>query len=273
MRGKLGERLLGGDGFRIIPAHAGQTLQSDSHNVCCADHPRTCGANTLSVWLAFVAYGSSPHMRGKLRVYRSTFAMPRIIPAHTGQTRTATTRRGQPSDHPRTCGANTAAGKAKLYNAGSSPHMRGKRGGARLRGLAGRIIPAHAGQTPTASFFRGSLADHPRTCGANVLRGDLHHKDFGSSPHMRGKHSTVSFHAMRVRIIPAHAGQTTCMFPPSLATSDHPRTCGANAGSICHWPIARGSSPHMRGKRRVLLWLPGYGRIIPAHAGQTCPLV
>ena len=72
-----------------------------------------------------------------------------------------------------------------------------------------------------------------------------------------------------MRIIPAHAGQTTRTTSCPARYPDHPRACGANLGKIGSLFGSFGSSPRMRGKL-------GFGfdsfrqrRIIPAHAGQT----
>ncbi len=54
---------------RIIPAHAGQTSPSANGATGTTDHPRTCGANVHLHEDADVRHGSSPHMRGKHRLY------------------------------------------------------------------------------------------------------------------------------------------------------------------------------------------------------------
>ncbi len=213
---------------RIIPAHAGQTSPSASSWISSTDHPRTCGANTPSMRPACPSCGSSPHMRGKqLSLWCCSFAL-RIIPAHAGQTIYPKEVGYYDRDHPRTCGAN---GDPLLWSntePGSSPHMRGKLPVEQYPEYYERIIPAHAGQTSSASVRRAMVSDHPRTCGANTVELRLVEPRRGSSPHMRGKRCATASPMGAVRIIPAHAGQTTCMFPPSLVTSDHPRTCGAN---------------------------------------------
>ena len=86
---------------------------------------------------------------------------------------------------------------------------------------------------------------------------------------MRGKRLTCPPVRRSVRIIPAHAGQTTCGTAPAHHRTDHPRACGANSGMVMGAPIWHGSSPRMRGKpvRCQPCVLPF--RIIPAHAGQT----
>ena len=134
--------------------------------------------------------------------------------------------------------------------AGSSPRMRGKLTLRRRHDHCERIIPAHAGQTDLDKFYGDVNADHPRACGANDRTPLETLTIFGSSPRMRGKPGSDSARRGRIRIIPAHAGQTTIFLFNSARWSDHPRACGANP---CRPPIRwmnTGSSPRMRGKRR-----------------------
>ena len=91
----------------------------------------------------------------------------------------------------------------------------------------------------------------------------------GSSPRMRG--SPVARVAARheAGIIPAHAGLTSTCLRPMRRRQDHPRACGAHAAPSPASTRETGSSPRMRGSRRVY----GVGAIlegiIPAHAGLT----
>ena len=65
MRGKLKLGEFDYKVERIIPAHAGQTNGVNTARWFAADHPRTCGANTVRQADKALANGSSPHMRGK----------------------------------------------------------------------------------------------------------------------------------------------------------------------------------------------------------------
>ena len=86
---------------------------------------------------------------------------------------------------------------------------------------------------------------------------------------MRGKPRERRKKHHRRRIIPAHAGQTTCITTISGPTPDHPRACGANELKSTDGRIDLGSSPRMRGKLAQLPCGRFDLRIIPAHAGQT----
>ena len=132
-----------------------------------------------------------------------------------------------------------------------------------------RIIPAHAGQTPCSPRAARRWTDHPRACGANVFLAVDMPAEAGSSPRMRGKHRVHRVRGRGIRIIPAHAGQTTVIGTKAHPFADHPRACGANLASRRFHHGLSGSSPRMRGKPARGLSRKGRPRIIPAHAGQT----
>ena len=251
MRGKLRQQLHVPELFRIIPAHAGQTVSIV---------PRSFASRFA---------GSSPRMRGKLLHAGLQLAQHRIIPAHAGQTDLPILPPLPNADHPRACGANVGRVHVHELQCGSSPRMRGKPTACRRSAARMRIIPAHAGQTVSNSSRTSARSDHPRACGANVGRVHVHELQCGSSPRMRGKPTACRRSAARMRIIPAHAGQTVSNSSRTSARSDHPRACGANPALSVMTAAPAGSSPRMRGKL-------GFGfdsfrqrRIIPAHAGQT----
>ena len=269
MRGKLEEGSTDIHAARIIPAHAGQTVVLSRAVSGSSDHPRACGANSGLTYPIPSVAGSSPRMRGKPPQIKAEFSMIRIIPAHAGQTPLPDPARQVRTDHPRACGANSVRLSKRRHATGSSPRMRGKRTMEFWTPFAGRIIPAHAGQTSVFSLSFLLVPDHPRACGANK---DLTKKTLmlrGSSPRMRGKRSGRITKTRSRRIIPAHAGQTKMWAEIEPAKPDHPRACGANeAVGVGLWRV-RGSSPRMRGKHMGHRASQQQLRIIPAHAGQT----
>ncbi len=141
-------------------------------------------------------------MRGKLEVEPCLDVQARIIPAHAGQTCCNGRPRDSDPDHPRTCGANDNWRISGLSPFGSSPHMRGKPA----------AFPRDAAPSECRRRARQKRSAPP-----------------GSSPHMRGKRDDInSVHEM-LRIIPAHAGQTSLVLHIGSLSTDHPRTCGANS--------------------------------------------
>ena len=133
--------------LRIIPARAGPTHLSLSVMVSAADHPRSCGANTLTLLRAIYPSGSSPLVRGQHQHDLLPTPFLRIIPARAGPTT------GQPlpdialADHPRSCGANFGDAFGVVAESGSSPLVRGQLDAHTYLSVCIRIIPARAGPT------------------------------------------------------------------------------------------------------------------------------
>ena len=86
MRGKRTGKVGGMGYLRIIPAHAGQTRSQSGLTYPATDHPRACGANNCCAVPEYPPCGSSPRMRGKRTAVAIARKIPRIIPAHAGQT-------------------------------------------------------------------------------------------------------------------------------------------------------------------------------------------
>ena len=149
VRGRLGQA----DEIRrangLIPAGAGQTHSTMQRSPSGPAHPRRCGADRFRLGLGLRSWGSSPQVRGRpQRGPLSWFTH---------------------SAHPRRCGADTSIHTPRSRRPGSSPQVRGRQGfhlgGQHLPGL----IPAGAGQTPTAGNQPRADRAHPRRCGADDL--------------------------------------------------------------------------------------------------------
>ena len=111
---------------RIIPARAGPTVRSRISVQPSPDHPRSCGANKFEPLATDRLYGSSPLVRGQLRLRRPARIAPRIIPARAGPTFRVARASRTVSDHPRSCGANPSTSHLKHHTHGSSPLVRGQ---------------------------------------------------------------------------------------------------------------------------------------------------
>ena len=172
---------------RIIPARAGQTRARPVCTRSRTDHPRACGANTVSAFDYPREDGSSPRVRGKLARSAQVGHGVRIIPARAGQTVRPVCAMPSSPDHPRACGANGHARDHPQRDLGSSPRVRGKRTHATHQRVPARIIPARAGQTARLRPKRSARPDHPRACGANSGVFTLSADISGSSPRVRGK--------------------------------------------------------------------------------------
>ena len=213
--------------------------------------------------------GSSPRVRGEHPRHPPHLHTLRIIPACAGRTTLSCPWAMGWTDHPRVCGANPLHHPLRHHRPGSSPRVRGERGGGGQCRGSGRIIPACAGRTPEARLWRRRPSDHPRVCGANPVMVGILDNANGSSPRVRGERVHDLEVVAAVRIIPACAGRTSMRVSACRMTPDHPRVCGANSAS--HWPSGGtvGSSPRVRGERSRHGLEEPRERIIPACAGRT----
>ena len=91
----------------------------------------------------------------------------------------------------------------------------------------------------------------------------------GSSPLTRGKPADRRAWALRIGLIPAHAGKTRAGSRNPVMETAHPRSRGENMACGASAHRTRGSSPLTRGKRRAHGPLHGPAGLIPAHAGKT----
>ena len=75
------------DSYRgLIPAHAGKTKTETAGGSPYTAHPRACGENEVDSHMHIGKMGSSPRMRGKLRIGKNASPIFGLIPAHAGKT-------------------------------------------------------------------------------------------------------------------------------------------------------------------------------------------
>ena len=72
------------------------------------------------------------------------------------------------------------------------------------------LIPAHAGKTIAQVMGLKIFRAHPRSRGENTAAGLPAAGAGGSSPLTRGKPDMHKVRIFEQRLIPAHAGKTTC---------------------------------------------------------------
>ena len=265
---RVPERCLGGQ-RRIIPARAGFTGVSWSVRGTKRDHPRSRGVYASACTTRVPLRGSSPLARGLPHTYTPSPHLDGIIPARAGFTGPPYAGRALSADHPRSRGVYASRRVSPRGTAGSSPLARGLR--APRHGLReqGRIIPARAGFTPTASHGDSHTRDHPRSRGVYRPARRERAQSHGSSPLARGLPRRHERACGRGGIIPARAGFTNRILYPGKIEKDHPRSRGVYYRPRTPVFNRLGSSPLARGLRAG----GGCGwrenRIIPARAGFT----
>ena len=257
------------DGFGIIPACAGSTCPSRPSAATAGDHPRMCGEHRICCQSCKISTGSSPHVRGALVQDFLQGLSTGIIPACAGSTVSWRIRRPPCRDHPRMCGEHNRGSSFGQSHKGSSPHVRGARQACDDALQESGIIPACAGSTTVGKTKLLFIWDHPRMCGEHDTTCTRSPRDTGSSPHVRGAHSTRPSAHCRTGIIPACAGSTLKVSGRLRFAWDYPRMCGEHIVANRNCGSVQGSSPHVRGARAGRARPAGPSGIIPACAGST----
>ena len=150
---------------RLIPAGAGNTLRPLPYAGPPPAHPRGCGEHLGQSDQGGPTPGSSPRVRGTLRLIRADLYDVRLIPAGAGNTATSPPPPRPRPAHPRGCGEHSARGVASPAHHGSSPRVRGTRSAAPFGPGGSRLIPAGAGNTRSGRCPRTWAPAHPRGCG------------------------------------------------------------------------------------------------------------
>ena len=151
----------------LIPARAGRTRRRTLRRCCRRAHPRSRGADRVTIYRDPSVTGSSPLARGG-RYWPVDSSTPKgLIPARAGRTRWSSRRPTGRGAHPRSRGADQVVDAREVPVPGSSPLARG---GLSLRQPdpqhAG-LIPARAGRTSSRVSRQPKRRAHPRSRGAD----------------------------------------------------------------------------------------------------------
>ena len=207
-RGKLLQASERRPGGRLIPAHAGKTCRALTIRSTGGAHPRSRGENATSWSVVTFRNGSSPLTRGKPGSVDLNISPPGLIPAHAGKTRGRGGLGPYRPAHPRSRGENVRCHSMYCVRLGSSPLTRGKLELGFSAPQVFRLIPAHAGKTPSKTRRSTPAAAHPRSRGENAGLAQTDLVEDGSSPLTRGKLRQLVRREVLGRLIPAHAGKT-----------------------------------------------------------------
>ena len=254
----------------LIPAHAGKTLIGGVGSVAYRAHPRSRGENVGVRDHESSPWGSSPLTRGKRRALVGPSRLSRLIPAHAGKTADRLRDVSEVRAHPRSRGENGTRSDLAYVSEGSSPLTRGKHPFADGFGVAGGLIPAHAGKTREHRRGQTRPGAHPRSRGENEGHIARPRRELGSSPLTRGKLGGDGVVGLPVGLIPAHAGKTIFVALYQNNETAHPRSRGENHAASTAALNVSGSSPLTRGKPPAAGYVVRRGGLIPAHAGKTC---
>ena len=177
--------------------------------------------------------------------------MRRFIPAPAGNTPAKIFLDPSQPVHPRACGEHFVKLTQPTSERGSSPRLRGTQYYVREIPNRSRFIPAPAGNTQYLGSGQRPLSVHPRACGEHASTTSPAQATSGSSPRLRGTLYIGESGEDAVRFIPAPAGNTGFSLQWPTILTVHPRACGEHQTRLQVLRNSIGSSPRLRGTRRV----------------------
>ncbi len=231
-------------------------------------HPRACGERAIILVDGAHTLGSSPRLRGTGALPFAQRGICRFIPAPAGNGVAKLLNAKEPAVHPRACGERFMTKFSEQVEDGSSPRLRGTVLAPALVGLAGRFIPAPAGNGPRRSCRGRNGPVHPRACGERMRADDDVLTIGGSSPRLRGTGRQLRWSQDSPRFIPAPAGNGSTTATATSRRTVHPRACGERALGAVGNQFINGSSPRLRGTGNAVPNMRMYWRFIPAPAGN-----
>ena len=151
---------------------------------------------------------------------------------------------------------------------GLSPRVRGNPGNVNDHGVIPRSIPACAGEPGGLSVQPSPRRVYPRVCGGTTDVGARVMMHSGLSPRVRGNHEQLPRRVLRLRSIPACAGEPSMVFDTDIGLKVYPRVCGGTPAPRAPVALLHGLSPRVRGNRRPRARRFSSLRSIPACAGE-----
>ena len=230
-----------------IPACAGEPPSGTSSPWTSRVHPRVRGGAAAYVGNSASYLGPSPRARGSRGRHHGPVVGLRSIPACAGEPH-RTHRPAAPCwVHPRVRGGAVRVRALGVGLDGPSPRARGSLGGAPLRHARRGSIPACAGEPTAATNGCARARVHPRVRGGAYPAPNGVRVIAGPSPRARGSHATVRGLDLRVRSIPACAGEPASSLRSVVPPRVHPRVRGGAMRTCDSADPTAGPSPRARG--------------------------
>ncbi len=171
--------------------------------------------------------------------------------------------------YPRVCGGISFSTPPSRIFIGLSPRVRGNPVYLLSQLDAARPIPACEGESKRPTLRPPFSWAYPRVCGGIRLPEGVTSYSYGLSPRVRGNLPRGLFGCLKLRPIPACAGESFGTSASVFHTTAYPRVCGGIGGQSRHQGNDSGLSPRVRGKRIQMQSSIREERPIPACAGET----
>ena len=212
--------------------------------------------------------GLSPRVRGNQFCAAAALHRRGSIPARAGEPHCGCTGTDILTVYPRACGGTRDISPVHRDVWGLSPRVRGNPPAVPHQRTPTRSIPARAGEPmqPKPAVFAKKV--YPRACGGTTHLAVIHLVEQGLSPRVRGNRPEGSLARVRLRSIPARAGEPWVTMVGGNSTAVYPRACGGTNGGPGRGHRAGGLSPRVRGNQGPPAIAPSSERSIPARAGE-----
>ena len=212
-------------------------------------YPRVCGGTQCGDSDINGAGGLSPRVRGNRVGEQPVQVGQGSIPACAGEPCLRPSGLMTSWVYPRVCGGTPHRGDAQPRGAGLSPRVRGNLHAFFAEFLAGRSIPACAGEPPPGRICASRQRVYPRVCGGTRRRCGRCGCMTGLSPRVRGNRGQQQRRVTGERSIPACAGEPRRFGAPGCWRTVYPRVCGGTTAPDGAAAQTSGLSPRVRGNR------------------------
>ncbi len=211
---------------RFIPAGAGNTTVQTAGYYFFAVYPRWRGEHLLLELVECCYSGLSPLARGTLHGFGFLFDGRRFIPAGAGNTYIRAKNKATATVYPRWRGEHGVVTTVSDEDLGLSPLARGTRRDYSKEDAGDRFIPAGAGNTTGCAIWRSRIKVYPRWRGEHSAYFRRKPYEYGLSPLARGTQRLFPAQTLRIRFIPAGAGNTRRWHRQTPVLSVYPRWRG-----------------------------------------------
>ena len=260
--------------LRSIPAHAGEPAIEDRVFVQAGVYPRPRGGAVFGRVAEALHLGLSPPTRGSPLSATVAGAVAGSIPAHAGEPSTPSRCYSPAMVYPRPRGGAGRAARGRTARHGLSPPTRGSLVPNVPLGAGGGSIPAHAGEPHCTVVWYFDRSVYPRPRGGAMYTTSSSASTWGLSPPTRGSLLALTYGAVPIGSIPAHAGEPSLCLDFLAGIGVYPRPRGGAKRGPGAAVLTQGLSPPTRGSRALNLKVTMHRRSIPAHAGEpTTPPV
>ena len=255
--------------LRFIPAGAGNSGTSSDKSGYPAVYPRWRGELFCAGRFISNTPGLSPLARGTLLIMRIMRSAARFIPAGAGNSWPGFVKQSHIKVYPRWRGELFCVFFCDDPKRGLSPLARGTHPEINGDGAFTRFIPAGAGNSCRCITKRLQCPVYPRWRGELSKLKHCTQASGGLSPLARGTQWGNNMAVLRLRFIPAGAGNSQILHALRRVIPVYPRWRGELIPSSTSTTCARGLSPLARGTRGGIHEDRAARRFIPAGAGNS----